>query len=96
MNYFSPHDVLEHFHLTSLPRWKRLAHPKTRRHLLGFLIGFAIMLCGSNTALHATTLSERTGVPHLFIDCFGYFIHAVGGLPILRHFEPLFNILSPE
>jgi len=85
-----PHDFSErikHLDLFHLHPVRRLFHRKTRRHLFGVLLGVGIMTTGSYVAKHA-------GEIHIMGDTLGYLIHGIGTVPILRHVEPLWTILT--
>ena len=73
-----------------LPFWKRVLHKKARRPLKAVFYGCVIMMSASWMASNA---EHQTYVPHAVWDAVAYFIHGVGGLPIIGYFDPLWRIL---
>ncbi len=77
-----------------LPLIERVLHPKSRRPIIALSIGISAMLAGSFLAQSAKPLNEACGAPHILVDTVGYFVHAVGAIPALRYFEPVWTILA--
>lgn len=70
-----------------LSAWRRM---RISRHSLGCGVGVLIMLSGSCLAQHSHEVSNSVVVlDTITIDAFGYFMHALGCLPIVAHIEPL-------
>lgn len=81
------HDMLI---LRRLGLFRRLLHHKSRGHVLGCILGFLIMVLGCFTAKFTFWM------PHLLWDVIGYTIHAIGAIPIIKHFDPLWAIVTLE
>ncbi len=76
-------------HIAHLPFVERITHAKARRSIMAVAVGVLLMLVGSAIASSAETLSRSADVPPIVVDTFGYFRHAIGAVPALRHIEPL-------
>jgi hypothetical protein len=85
------HDNVIHADIKSLAVWKRLFHPKAKRHVVAISLGCALMVGGSFCAKHPDIFGFA---PELLVDVFGYFLHGCGSVPFLRHVEPLWALLS--
>ena len=75
--------------LAKQPRFRRLFDRRARHILVAFLLGAAVMAIGSAIAGHP----QWFNLPHLVVDVVGYFLHAVGAVPILRWIEPAWKVL---
>ena len=85
-----PHDHhFQLFHLRRLPLAARLRHPKTLRHVSGLMLGFGMMAVGSTLALHKVHIP----MPETMMDVFAYLIHGIGTFPVIKHLEPVWNII---
>ncbi len=79
-----------------LPFIERITHKKARRVLIVMAVGAFLMLLGSLIANYRADISEIIPVHHIMIDTGGYFLHAIGALPILRYIEPFWTLLLGE
>ncbi len=80
------HALIEVLHL---PMWRRLIHQSARRHVLGFSLGWSLMLTGSHLALHPTDT-----IPRVLWDAIAYGVHGLGFIPLAKHAEPLWQIVT--
>lgn len=83
------HDLHELLLLLRQPFWRRMLHANTHRHVIGVGLGTTLMLLGSNLATHPID-----AIPHFLWDAFAYGIHGVGFIPLSKHAEPLWAVLS--
>lgn len=63
-----------------------------RRVILSVFLGVLLMFLGSWIASLSKNF-DHEDLLHRTMDTFGYFIHAIGTLPCLRYFEPLWKLL---
>jgi len=79
--------------LFRLPRLERLGHRLVRRHVVAFGAGAGLMIVGSALASHS---HDQQLVPAPTWDAVAYLIHAVGAVPVLRHLDPIWTLLTRE
>jgi hypothetical protein len=63
-------------------------------HTVAVGIGISFMLVGSAVAHNAHGISHAILIHPLIIDAGGYFLHGVGCIPAMVHFEKLWQILG--
>lgn len=76
-----------------LPFWSRLLHSKSRKPVVGFSVGVLIMVTGSAIA---SSVKHAEALPHLatvMVDTFGYLLHGIGSIPIIKHAEPVWALV---
>lgn len=79
-----------------LPLIERILHSHARRTIIVIIGGVALMVCGTLTCNYREQIGNYINIPHLFIETVGCFIHAVGAIPALRYFEPIWILFFGE
>lgn len=83
-------------HILHLPIIQRLLHHKARRPVGAVVLGVSAMMTGSLIATNAAWVTTLVPIHHIVVDTTGYFIHAVGAVPILRYIEPFWMLIVGE
>lgn len=78
-----------HLKMMALPRWKRPFTRRGMRHIGALALGAALGITGSTLAsVHINWMP--TGVWHGL----AYLLHAFGFIPVLKHGEPFWDMLT--
>lgn len=83
----------EVIHIIHLPLVKRLCHAKARRTVKAIGIGGIVMISAS---LMASYGHHQGYMPQPIWDAVAYFMHGVGGVPVVRYFEPAWALILGE
>jgi len=73
---------------------RKLAHPKTQKHMVGLTLGTGLMVLGAGLSLHSEAIAHI--VPPLVLEPAAWFIHGCGCCPFMTHIEPLWHIFQAE
>lgn len=94
VEWFKTHHVKrEILDILHLPLIDRLMHIKSRRIVVAVLSGVLMMLVGSTIAKHAERIEYTFGIHELVAETFGFFLHGVGAVPIMRYLDPAWTLV---